>query len=179
MAKGKVTYKQFVTKYNSSEDKAEFCKSHIVNKYVDYHTKLSEVNRIVDIGNHSSALLLSDNDNDKIGYWRNTPIMYYLLKLKLLELYTDINIKEGEELQTYNALEEIGAIDNLVSSIPENEVMKWNSMLQMVNDDIYINERDLVSYLESKVDALNVVLDTMLSGLGEVANKLELVQNED
>lgn len=177
--KGKVTYKQFVTKYNDTEDKIEFCKSHIINNYIDYQTKLSEVNRIADLGNHSSILFLDDNANEKQGYLRNTPVMYFLLKMKLLECYTDINIKEGEDLQVYNALEEIGAIDALISSIPESEVAKWNSMLQMVNDDIYINERDLVSYLDTKVDALSVVLDTMLSGLETVVNKLELAQNED
>ena len=179
MAKGKITYKQFVTKYKSSEDKVTFCKSHIVNTYVTYEEKLTEVRRIADLGNYSSIPSLEDENESKKIFKRNTPIMYYLLKMRLLNDYTDIEIKDGEELEVFNALEEIGAVDYLTSSIPENEVTKWHTMLQMVNDDIYANERDIVSYLETKVDALSMVMDAMLSGLGEVANKLELTQNED
>ena len=179
MAKGKITYKQFVTKYNNSENKAAFCKSHIVNNYVAYEEKLTEVRRIADLGNYSSVPSLEDENESKTIFKRNTPIMYYLLKMRLLNDYTDIEIKDGEELETFNALEEVGAVDALVSSISENEVTKWHTMLQMVNDDIYMNEREIVSYLETKTDALSMVMDTMLSGLGEVANKLELIQNED
>lgn len=179
MAKGKLTYKQFVTKYNKAEDKVAFCKSHIVNSYVNYETKLTEVRRIAELGNYSSIPSLVEGEGEKTIFKRNTPIMYYLLKMRLLNDYTDIDIKDNEELETFNALEEIGAVDTLISSIPENEVAKWDAMLQMTNDDIYANERDIVSYLETKVDALSVVMDTMLSGLGEVANKLELTQNED
>lgn len=180
MAKGKITYKQFVTKFNNAEDKVEFCKSHIINKYVDYQTKLTEVRRIADLGNYSSIPSFEENEGgqERRIYKRNTPIMFYLLKMRLLINYTDIEIKDGEELDAFNALEEIGAVDGLISSIPENETIKWNTMLQMTNDDIYANERDFASYLDTKVDALGMVLNTLLSGLGEVADRLES-QDED
>lgn len=180
MAKGKITYKQFVTKFNNAEDKVEFCKSHIVNKYVDYQTKLTEVRRIADLGNYSSVSSFEENEEgqERRIYKRNTPIMFYLLKMRLLMDYTDVEIKDGEELDAFNALEEIGAVDGLISSIPENEITKWNTMLQMTNDDIYANERDFASYLDTKVDALGMILNTLLSGLGEVAGRLES-QDED
>lgn len=171
MAKGKITYKQFVTQYKRSEDTAEFCKSHIITSYVDYQTKLTEIRKIADLGNYSSIPALAESGEMRI-FRRNTPIMYYLLKMRLLIDYTDIDIKDGEELEVFNALDEIGAVDNLISSIPENEVVKWNTMLQMVNDDIYMNDRDLTSFLETKVEALSVVMNTMLSGLEEVADRL-------
>ena len=175
--KGKLTYKQFITKFNAAEDKAVFCRMHIVNNYVDYQTKLTEVRKIAELGNYSS-ITVNEEEEARTIFKRNTPIMYYLLKMRLLIDYTDIDIKDGEELEIFNALEEIGAVDALLSSIPEDEVTKWTKMLQMVNDDIYMNERDLVSYLETKVDALGMVMNTMLTGLGEVAQRLETT-NED
>ena len=175
--KGKITYKQFVTKYNAAktdEDKKVFCQSHIVKTYVDYQTKLTEVQIIAKQGNYS----LDADVNGKRLFKRSSPTMYFLLKMRLIEDYTDIEIGDNV-LDIFNALDEIGALDCLISSIPENEIIKWNAMLDMVNDDIYINERDIVSYLETKTEAVSMVLDTMLSGLGEVAQKLELTQNED
>lgn len=174
-AKGKITYKQFAKKFIDANDKVEFCKSHIVKTYVDYQTKRSETESIARQGNY----LTDTNINGKPLFKRNTATMYFLLKLRLLVNYTDIEVKESEILDLFNALDEIGAIDCITSSIPENEITKWNAMLEMANDDIYINERDLVSYLETKTEAVGMVLDTVLSGLGEVAQKLELNQNED
>ena len=179
MAKGKITYKQFITKFNNAEDKVEFCKLHITNKYVDYQTKLTEVRKIADIGSYSSIPSLVEGEEDRKVYKRNTPIMYYLLKMRLLADYTDIDIKDGEELETFNALEEVGAVDGLLASIPENELTKWHTMLEMTNDDIYANERDFASYLDTKIDAVTMVLNTLLSGLGDVVGKLESEQNED
>ena len=120
MAKGEITYKQFVTKYNNSDNKAAFCKSHIVNTYVSYEEKLTEIRRIAELGNYSSIPSMENESESKTIFKRNTPIMYYLLKMRLLIDYTDIEIKDGEELDVFNALEEIGAIDGLISSISEN-----------------------------------------------------------
>lgn len=181
MAKGKITYQQFVTKYNktSAENIKELCDSHIINQYVSWEDKLTNITTIVDICNHQSMSDPLDSTKQIIYFRRNTPLMYYWMKVRLLSCYTDIEIKEGEELKAFNTLDEIGAVDALISCIPENEVIKWNTMLDMMNDDLYMNERDLASYLDTKVDSLSMVLDTMLNGLGELTQKLEMVQDED
>lgn len=180
MAKGKMTYQQFVTKYNNtSEDKRqELCASHIVKQYVDYELKITDIRKIAEICNYSTMDDPADETKKKVFFKRNTPFMYYLLKLRLLSHYTNIDIKDGEELKAFNALDEIGALDGLISCIPETEVIKWNTTLEMVNDDIYLNERDLSSFLDTKMDALSMVMGTMLEGLGEITQRLE-VANED
>lgn len=181
MAKGKMTYQQFVTKYKVTSDdkKKELCMSHIVNQYVSWEDKLANISKIVDICNHQSMSDPLDSTKQIIYFHRNTPLMYYWIKVRLLSYYTNIEIKEGQELAAFNALDEIGAVDALISCIPENEVIKWNTMLDMMNDDLYMNERDLASYFETKIDSLGMVTDTILASLGELTQKLEMVQDED
>lgn len=181
MAKGKITYKQFVTKFNNTalDKRQELCTSHIVNQYVDYQTKIANIQKIVDIGNYMEMIDPMDSTKKSTIFRRNTPIMYYWLKIRLLSYYTDIDIKDGEEINIFNALDEIGAVDALISCIPETEVIKWNTTLEMMNDDIYINERDLSSYLDTKLDAMGMVFDTMMGQLGEFSQKLEVLKDED
>ena len=181
MAKTKFTYKMIVTKFNNADEdkKVDILKSHIVKQYVDYQTKLSDIRTIVQIGNYVTIPDPANSEVEREIFKRNTPVMYYLLKLRLIANYTDIEIKDGEELEAYNALEEIDVLDKLISLIPENEIVKWNTMLQMVNDDVYMNERDLPSYLDTKLNATGMVLDTLLSSLGEFTNKLESMQDEN
>lgn len=180
--KGKITYKQFITKFEKTEqDKIdEFLSNHIVASYVDYAEKLNDVKNITSIGNFDIVPSADGNDTEKRIYKRNTPIMYFLLKIRLLVHYTDIDIEEGENsLEIYTTLEKLGILDRLIALIPETEIKKWNTLLDMVNNDIYMNERDFAGYLDTKVDAAGMMLDTMLSSLGDVISKLELAQNED
>ena len=183
MAKGKMTYQQFVTKYKETSDdkKKELCMFHIVNQYVSWEDKLANISKIVDICNHQSMPdpLESDSTKQIVYFHRNTPLMYYWIKIRLLSCYTNIEIKEGQELAAFNALDEIGAVDALISCIPDNEVVKWNATLEMMNDDLYMNERDLASYFETKINSLSMVTDTILASLGEFSQRLEEIKDED
>lgn len=181
MAKGKITYQQFITKFKkltTPEEIEQFVESHIVTKYVNYNVKLANIKQIVELGNHTDIPAIDSDDTKKV-FKRNTPLMYLWMELRLLENYTDITIPEDEILTAYDALSEIGAINVLLSSIPEIELKRWQRIFEMANDDVYTNERDIASFFETKIDSLEVVLNTMLSGLGEVASKLELANNED
>ena len=175
--KGKITYKQLITKVknvSSVDNLKELIQSHVVVKYVDYQTKLTEINRIAEVGNYYSAPDPEDSNVEKRIFHRNTPAMYYLMQLRLVINYTDIEIDEDNGmLEAYNALSEMGIIDAIVASIPETEVVQWQKMLDMVNDDIYMNERDMASYLDTKLDATKLVLNMMTNQLGELVNRLE------
>ena len=175
----KTPYKMFVAKFKNTEpDKIEdFLKRSIVTDYVNYETKLAEITKICELCNYTEILDLENPDQKKRVFKRNTPFMYYWIKLRMIANYTNIEITEGEELAAYNALDEIGAIDAITTLLPEAEVTKWMTMLQMINDDIYMNERDIAGYLDTKMDAVGIVLNTMLSGLSEVVGKLEDKEN--
>lgn len=180
--KGKITYKQLITKIknaSSVDNLKELIQSHVVVKYVDYQTKLTEINRIAEVGNYSSIPDPEEEGKEKRIFQRNTPAMYYLMQLRLVIDYTDIKIEDGEMLEAYNALSEIGVMDGIIASIPEAEVKQWQTLLDMINDDIYMNERDMASYLDTKLDATKLVIDMMVNQLGELANKLETQANNE
>lgn len=174
-----------VAKYkelNTDEEKKEFVERHIKTNYVNYEQKVTDVSSIVNIGNHTTIPDPSDETKTIIIYKKNTPAMYYLLKLTLLKNYSDIDIDitadDGSVLRAYNQLESIGFIDVFIALLPKEEVTKYHSMLEMANDDVYVNERDIASYLDTKIDAFGVVLNMMIGALGDFINKIEVV-NED
>lgn len=181
MAKGNFTYQQVITKYkNAAEDKKDdILKGMIVKEYVDYQTKLTEVRKIVDLCSHSSIPDPADNSKEKSIYRKDTPLMYFLLKIRLIKAYTNIEIADDKVFEAYNTLDEVGMLDKLLSFVPETETAKWTTMLQMIDDDMYANERDLASYLDTKIDALGLVLGTMAQQLGDFSQKLEAIGTDD
>lgn len=172
--KGKITYQQFITKYKNTEEekREELVKEQIITSYVTYQEKLGDVKAIVDIGNHDTVPNPTE-DGEVTIFRRNTPIMYYFWKIKMIDRYTNIKVEDGKELEMYNALEELGLVDELLQSIPVMELKKYSELIEMVNDDLYMNERDIPSFFETKVDALGLVLNTLLSSLGELGKAAE------
>ena len=175
-----------VSKYKelkSEEEKQAFILKHIKNNYINYEQKITEVTNIVNIGNHTEIVDPSDSTRTLNIFKRNTPIMYYLLKLTLIRNYSDIeldnNADEGQTLRSYNLLESMGFIDAFIAVLPETEVQKYHTILEMMNNDIYTNERDIASFLETKIDSLTAVVGAILSAFSEVANNAQDDQIED
>ena len=139
-----------VSKYKelkSEEEKQAFILKHIKNNYINYEQKITEVTNIVNIGNHTEIVDPSDSTRTLNIFKRNTPIMYYLLKLTLIRNYSDIeldnNADEGQTLRSYNLLESMGFIDAFIAALPETEVQKYHTILEMMNNDIYTPELDI------------------------------------
>ena len=181
--KEKISYKEFIAKYKDildadDQDALEtFLRQYIVNTFVNQESKVAEVIKICDLGNHVSIPDLENPGQTKRIFKRDTVTMYYMLKLRLIANYTNIDIKENEWLEAFNALDKLGLIDLLIEFMPEVEIEKWYKMLQMTNDDIYMNERDFAGYLDTKVDAVSIMFDTILSSLSTVMGKLEDKEN--
>lgn len=168
-------YKDFKTE----DEQKDFILRHIKKNYVNYEQKITDIERIVEIGNHKEIEDPTDKTKSIVIFKRNTPIMYYFLKLTLLKNYSDIVIESGQELEAYNLLESIGFLDAYISLLPEIEVTKYYSIFDMANNDIYTNERDVASYFDTKIDAFSTVLNMMVSSLGEFTQNLEDKENEN
>lgn len=147
---------EFVGDYKIASDKAKYCAKRVVNKYVTYENKIAQCEAIVNNTTHVKA-------GDMEFYTKNTPGQYLMFTLTLINLYTDIEIDFSNSLASFNALDEIGAIDTLMSVIPESEYTKFNTILQMIIDDHYENERSLVGYIDNKFRALEVVFGSLLT----------------
>ena len=163
-------YEEFVQKYKVSKDKEAFAKKHIKRQYVPYVEKLSEAKKIANISTHVTI-------DKKIVYSKNTPILYFLKTTRLLALYTDVEIKETDNINNaYDALAEIGAFDTLLSQIPEGEITQFTAMIDMCVADIYENERDIASFLDTKFEALGMILNTMLESFKQTLGDVNVEQ---
>lgn len=172
---------QFIDEYKAIKEddkKQEYLQNRIVNTYVNYQQKLADIENIVDVGNHVTIFDPDDPGKLTTKFKRNSPVMYLLLRRFLIQEYTDIELpEEGETgIEDINLLESEGLMDALIYCIPEIEVARYNDLLSMANNDIYMNERDIASFMESKISAMSFVLNTLLSQLDKIPglnNELE------
>ena len=148
-------YFEFVQKFKISKDKEALVKKHIKRQYVPYSEKLAEAKKIAELSTHTTI-------NDIKTYRKDTPIIYFLKTIRLIALYTDIEEEVPSNINKfYDSLAEVGAFDALLSQIPEGEITQFSAMIDMCVSDIYENERDLSAFLDTKFEALGIVLNTM------------------
>ena len=172
-----MTVKEFLDDYK----KTKSIDKHIVKKYLPYAEKISFCTNIVE---STCYEILSDG---KKIFKVNSPFRNALFLLNLVEHYTDISIdwKQGA-LSEFDALSESETLALIIKTIPESEVKQCSSILEMCLDDLMTNTRDLVSYVESKSQAVGLMLNTVYDmlinsdegktiinslGIGEVLSK--------
>ena len=136
---------------------------HLTMKYMPYSEKAAMVKNIIDATSYVDV-------EHKRGYKRDTPNMVFIFTMKLIEKYTDIDISPENVVPDYDKLMESGIMHELTDQIPESEVKIIRGMLDMSRDDLEMNTRSLVSFLETKADALQIAMD----GLSKVLEKPEI-----
>lgn len=150
-----MTIEQFILIYKtkSEKDVDNYIKDHIVNKYIPYNQKIVVCTSIID------NTMYEEVNNVKI-YKQNTPSRYLFFTLQLIKLYTDLEINFSDNpLEIYDKLNECGLIDRIISLLPQSEYIEFNTIMDMIIDDRVANERDLVSFIESKIDLLKIAFN--------------------
>lgn len=171
-----VSVETFVKEYNHANDKQEYLSKHIINKYVNYEEKMTRCENIAEKTMYKEV-------NGKTVFWQNTPLQHYFFCLELLWRYTDIDLGTGAELlKNYNLLNKNNLITEIISAIPQTEYAEFRTVLDMVVQDKLENERSLPSFIETKMDAVQLGLETIgsvfkemnLDGLSEVLQNIPL-----
>ena len=166
-------YTKFVQQYKVSKDKEAFVKKHITKTYVPYVEKISKASGIALGCTHAVK------DHPEL-YKKDTPSQYFATIMRLVEMYTDITYADADVVKAFDAMAELGIIDVILSSIPENEVTQFRSIVDMCVSDIYENERDITALLDNKFSALQLAVNTLLESLQTTLQNVdlnELVQN--
>lgn len=158
-------YKKFIDEYNVANDKTKYVQKHMLNSYVPYEDKVAECRKIIDITSHK---MVTVNDQEHKIYWNNTPMQHMFYILTLISLYTDIEWTKdsgdsNENLKVYNELSKNGSIYTIISLIIPFEKQSFDTVLNMVEEDTYENERSIPSYLDTKIDALELMLTSVLN----------------
>jgi len=152
----------FIKQIAMNKDKEGYVTSKLVKTYIPYEEKQATCENIV------KTTSLAKDDNGESFYRRNTPACDLLFNLTLIDKYFDIEIDFGNVLKEYNALEEKDYITLLLKVIPEREYIAWQKMFSMVANDYMENERSLVSYLDTKIEALNKTTESLAGVIEDV-----------
>lgn len=146
---------QFINGYKATtKDKETYVKGHIVNDYISYIDKISMAQRIV-----SSTSYVGDTVK---VFKVNTPAKQVLFILSMIEKYTDIEIDWSKTVEEFDELCKCGVLGMIMKLIPESEATQCSSILDMVYDDEIMNNRDLVSFLETKFKSAELALSSLL-----------------
>ena len=165
-------YSEFITKYKVSKDKPAMAAKHIKTSYLKY---VDKINMAQSIANASSWKEI----DGKNVYMRDTCNQQFLLQMKLIQAYTDIEFKDSEVVEVYDGLAEIGALGDLIDAMPNQEIVQIQSMTSMCVDDIYTNFRDLPSYIDSKLDAIGLTADAIISAFQDVTNNESVIEDSE
>lgn len=136
---------------------------HIKLRYMPYAEKCSLVKSIIDKSSYEEI-------GGKKVYKRNTASMLFVFTMQLISHYTNLEFDSDEVVQTYDTLMETGLMNQLMIQIPEEEISILRGMLDMQRDDEEANTRSLVSFLETKADAVQIMMD----GLYDALNRPEV-----
>ena len=143
-----MTTKEFVGYYKMAKDKKAECAKRVKNKYVPFTTKIAECSKIV-------KATMDYNGVPNV----TTPMRFLLFHMTLLKFYTDLELSD-DVITEYDLLNEAGTLDGtdgtdgLIGSLPVHEYKEFTTLLNMCVDDYISNNRDLVAYIENKLNVL-------------------------
>ena len=148
----------FVKQIVMNKDKEAYLKQRLVKNYISYEEKVVTAERIIEATSYTEV------DGQRI-YKRNMPSRAVLFSLTLISKYTDIEIDFNNILKDYNLLDENQYIENLLRIIPGKEMSTWKTLMSMIEDDIEVNDRSVISFLSSKSEAAQILLNSFLEAI--------------
>lgn len=155
----KITVTEFVTKYNSlksNDVREKYAESMIIkDKYVDYLVKQKYAQDIISI----SCL-------DNKGHIKINSCKKYMMYINiLLTLYTNIEMSEKNCVAEFDMLDRENLIDTLLKYIPEEELGKFDTIMQMCYDDFMTNNYEIHAFITKTADDVINRMTAMVSPL--------------
>lgn len=163
-----ITVDMFVKTYKANsktKDKTfeEFIQKHITTTYVDFMTKNVYCDGII-----KASSMIKDGDKEFIKI--NSAARYVFFVMRLIQLYTDIELNNDDIISEYDKLNEVGAISVLMSAIPESEYAEFETILNMKLDDFMTNEYSITALLYNLKQSFNIseeIINSVLEDLKE------------
>ena len=155
----------FVTNYVTDGSPEKYIKSHIVKDYVSYVTKCDDCERI------ARSCHYKDVDG-KRRFSTNTPAKAMMFVLLLVDRYTKIDVEYSVE--AYDALQKCGAVEAIMSAIPENELQEYSAIMRMVEDDLMLEETNVAARMDDFKQAVFAMLDVSMRAYEELENETVL-----
>lgn len=169
----KISVDDFCNQYQTylkNKDKRlqDYLKKHIVVDYVPYLNKEALCTWLVNVTSH-----VKDEEREFIKI--NSSHRYLMFVMRLIELYTDLDIvfEDATWIDQYDKLNKIGAMNELISCIPEVEYKEFLRLLDMKLDDLIINEYSVTAILYNLKESISLsdeIITSSLKALGIQSN---------
>ena len=164
---------KFLVQYKTTPDEAktEFVKKHLTTKYLPYEKKVSLCQEIL-----NRSMWIEVNGKQVLNM--NSTALYMLLIQALIQTYTDIEMPDDGKmrLEIFNQFEQYNITPHLIEAL-EDEYVSLNTVLKMSSDDLIFNNTNLTTYIDQKLEAINISMDAFTEGLNNVlANSEKIVQ---
>lgn len=155
----------------------DFLKKHITTEYIEFLKK-----DVICDGIIKATSYVKDGEREFVKI--NSSLRYLFFVMKLIELYTDIDI-DGEHIaEQYDELNKIGAVamllggipDSHVEFIPESEYAEFSTILNMKLDDLRDNEYSTTALVYNLKNSVQLSEEVINSALERVINDKEAVE---
>lgn len=154
-------YTQFIEGCKHAKELDKYVANHVTKTYMPYAEKIANASRIVELSSYAT-------DGSGRRFQENSPLRYALYVRMALEYYTDISFEEDKFTDVYDALAAEGLVEPVLDGIGQ-DLIDFQTTLHMVHDDMLINERDIASFIEGKIDALATMLEAASEQLASSA----------
>lgn len=168
--------KDFIDGFNkidSDSGKEKYIMSFINKKYISYGIKVDSCHRII----NSSYYVKEDGNTEFLHI--NSPAAFMLYCLEIVSQYTSIVIDYSNVIESYDLLRESGIMDMIFSFIPAQELKEYNSILDMVKDDVIRNEYEPHAYLRGLIDRFAKISGISLDGIQKYLEENINVKNAE
>jgi len=168
----KINVFDFIDGYKNAEDKTAYINSTVkVLSYLGYADKVTAAKNIAE------ASYYAEDETGARYVKADSPARYVMYIFFIYRLYTNIDYPLTDLIKVYDALEENGITQHVLSMIPEKELESFTTILEIVCDDLITNEYEIHSYITNKFNRLLKMFDTLtkplLSSLADKINTLD------
>ena len=91
--------------------------------------------------------------------------------MRLIELYTDIEIDQEKVWEEYDKLNKVGAISTLMNAIPEVEYAEFSTILNMKMDDLRDNSYSVTALFYNLKNSLSISEEIINSVIEELTKQ--------
>lgn len=167
---------QFIDEYEASANKKNYVEKHITKRYLPFETKVALAEQIIKNTMYITVM-------DKKLFRPNTPSKHMWTTIIAIKNYTDIELEDAtdteisvgqQNLNSFNLLEKCGATLEITKAIGI-DFAKFANIIEMVLQDTLDAERNIVPFLDTKIDAWRLSLEVLGSTIQEIQER----QNND
>lgn len=185
---------EFVKRYNNmatQQLKDRFIKEKVkITPYISIIKKDAYAQLIVDKTTFEQEAY---DDNGKTKYRKtdkiriNSVAQYVQFCRAVIELYTDLEIEDGNFIKEYDALKSSGLLDILMVGsdkadplIPMSELSEFKTILTMKQSDTQFNETTAQAFISKQIGRISDLANATLTPLMDVVSKkLDEIPKED